>query len=439
MITMRQLLQSYFRFLWIVNMVILLNTTSAFSLFASENDSNIVDLYGQLKIEGNQVVNQKGEAIALRGMSLFWSQWIGKYYNYDCIKWLRDDWKCTVVRAAMGVEGGGYLSNPNTEMKKVKTVIDACIALGIYVIVDWHDHHAHNHQAEAITFFKEIASLYGDNPNVIYEIYNEPEQVSWTDVIKPYAEAVINEIRAIDSDNIIIVGTPTWSQDVDVAAINPLTFENVAYALHFYAATHKQYLRNKAITALNKGVALFVSEYGTCESTGTGIIDYDELGKWYDFMDEHKLSWCNWSIADKDETSAALKSGASATGNWSSSDLSESGILVREKIISRNEPILTSVEKSKRFNDNFKLNMIQNYPNPFNSTTNFQFNISSPQRVRIDIYNILGEKISSLLNMRMQAGIHNILYNSDYLSSGTYYYKYQTENISQLRRMQLMK
>lgn len=347
MINKRQLFQKCILFFWIVNLFILTNTTSAFSLFASENDPKIVDLYGQLKIEGNQVVNQKGEAITLRGMGLFWSQWIGKYYNYDCIKWLRDDWKCTVVRAAMAIESGGYLSNPDTEMKKVKTVIDACIDLSIYVIVDWHDHNAHNHQAEAITFFKEITSLYGDKPNVIYEIYNEPLQISWTNVIKPYSEAVINEIRAIDADNIIIVGTPTWSQDVDVASANPLNFKNIAYGLHFYAATHKQYLRNKALTALNRGVALFVSEYGTCECTGTGIIDYAELEKWFTLMDEHKLSWCNWSIADKDETSAALKPGASATGNWSSSDLSESGALVRKKIISWNEPILTSVKKKK--------------------------------------------------------------------------------------------
>jgi endoglucanase len=423
----------------IVNMIILAHGTSASLLFASEKDARIVDLYGQLQVKGNQLINQKGDSVALRGMSLFWSQWIGKYYNYDCIKWLRDDWKCTVVRAAMAVESDGYLTNPVTEMAKVKTVIDAGIDLGIYVIVDWHDHRAHNHQAEAIAFFKEIASLYGNKPNIIYEIYNEPEQVSWLNAVKPYSEAVVTEIRSIDPDNLIIVGTPTWSQDVDVAAANPLNFENLAYALHFYAATHKQYLRNKALIALGRGLALFVSEYGTCESTGTGIIDYVELGKWFDFMDFYKLSWCNWSIADKNETSAALKSGASATGNWSNSDLSESGTLVREKIISWNRPILTSVQQSKRFNDNLKPDMILNYPNPFNSTTHFQFYIPSYQRVRIDVYNILGEKITSLLDMELHAGVHDISLNSDKLTSGTYLYKYENKNMSQRRAMQLIK
>src|SRR3990172_3859019 len=75
----------------------------------SGNDSTIVERFGLIKTAGNKLVDKNGNPIVLRGMSLFWSQWIGKYYNYDCIKWLRDDWKCTVVRAAMGVESGGYL------------------------------------------------------------------------------------------------------------------------------------------------------------------------------------------------------------------------------------------------------------------------------------------------------------------------------------------
>ncbi len=420
-------------------LIVAVNTSIVFPLQSSETDSKIVDLYGQLRVKGSQIVNQQGDPVALRGMSLFWSQWIGKYYHYDCIKWLRDDWKCTVIRAAMGIESDGYLTNPVLEMNKIKTVIDACIDLGIYVIVDWHDHHAHEHVAEAKSFFKQIATLYGNTPNIIYEIYNEPLQVSWLTVIKPYSETVINEIRAIDSDNLIIVGTPTWSQDVDVAASYPLAFENIAYALHFYAATHKLSLRNKAAKALNKGMALFVSEFGTCESTGTGIIDYSELAKWLEFMDQYKLSWCNWSIADKNETSAALKSGASITGNWSSFDLTESGSLIRQKIISWNEPILTPVDNLNQLKGHLNLDTIQNYPNPFNSTTCFQFSIATPQRVRIEIFNILGEKITSLLGTNMQPGTHHILFRSDDIPSGTYFYKFQTEEVSRLGGMQLVK
>jgi len=300
----------------------------------SNNSSKyrIVDRFGQLRVEGKNIVNQRGEPVSLEGMSMFWSQWIDKYYNYDCINWLRDDWHCEVIRAAMAVSHSGYLMNPEEEMKKITTVIDACIELGIYVIVDWHSHRAESEQEEAINFFSEIARRYGDKPNILYEIYNEPLRVSWDKVVKPYHDAVIAAIRNYDPDNIIIAGTPFWSQNVDEAANNPIDDKNVAYTLHFYAGTHKQWLRDRALLAINKNLALWVTEFGTCESNGSGPIDHGELKTWYDFMEEHNLSWCNWSVSDKKETSAVLLPDANSKGGWSDSMLSESGKLIREKI-----------------------------------------------------------------------------------------------------------
>ena len=433
------LFRTYIHLIIIIPLILTNNTSWASTYFSQENETTIVELYGQLRVEGNQIVNQSGDPIVLRGMSLYWSQWIGKYYNYDCIKWLRDDWKCTVVRAAMAIEDGGYLSNPSVEMEKIKTVIDACIDLGIYVIVDWHDHNAHEHEIQAIEFFQEIATLYGDTPNIIYEIYNEPLQISWAEIVKPYSEAVTEAIRDIDSDNIVLAGTPTWSQDVDSAASNPLDFDNIAYVLHFYASSHGQSLRNKAKTALNQGVAIFVSEFGTPEYTGNGTINYQENELWFNFIEENKLSWCNWSVADISESSAALSSGASATGNWSNSDLSESGEYIRNKIIEGNLPIFTSLNNRNEYDKQSKSFIEQNYPNPFNSSTSFQFYLSSAQQVKIDIYNILGEKVTSLVNRQLHSGNHNVSLHSDNLSSGIYFYKYQTENTIQLGRMQLLK
>jgi endoglucanase len=289
-----------------------------------------VEKYGQLSIRGNQVIDQNGNPVQLKGMSLFWSQEIGKYYNYKVIKWLRDDWNCTLVRAAMGIEYGGYLTHPEIEKQKVDSAINAAIRLGLYILVDWHDHHAQRHTAQSIQFFTEIAQKYGKYPNIIYETYNEPlNNVSWADSIKPYHEAVIKAIRKYDQKNIIVCGTKTWSQDVDEASLNPIKGENIAYALHYYAATHKQDLRNKAEIALKNGAALFVSEYGTVFANGNGAIDYEESKLWWDFCDKYQLSWCCWSICDKKESSAALKPGASATGGWTTDMLNPSGILVR--------------------------------------------------------------------------------------------------------------
>ncbi len=331
-----------------INLILLLFLISILSCNDVNNDvttphfnspKTIVELYGNLKVRGNRIYCKDDTLVVLRGMSLFWSQWGGHFYNENVIKWLRDDWKCTIVRAAIGVENGGYLTNPQIELQKAEIIIKAAIEYGIYVIVDWHDHNAQNHIQQAKEFFKIIAEKYGDKPNIIYEIYNEPLQVSWGNVIKPYAEEVIKIIRQYDPDNLIIVGTPSWSQDVDIAANNPLKDNNVAYSLHFYSSTHRQSLRNKAITALNKNLPLFVTEYGISEASGSGNIDLNEANIWMNFMETNKLSNCNWSIMDKNETSAALIPGANPKGQWKDDELTLSGRVIRNYIISKNSDI----------------------------------------------------------------------------------------------------
>ena len=272
-------------------------------------------------------------------MSLFWSQWIGKYYNRDVVNWLRDDWRCTIVRAAMAVEHGGYLENPEREKQKVTAVVDAAIAAGIYVLIDWHDHNAHQHTKEAQEFFADMARRYGKYPNVIYEPFNEPLQNhSWSRDIKPYHEAVIRSIRPHDPNNLIVCGSRAWSQRVDEVSQDPLKFDNIAYTLHFYATTHKQWLRDTAQTALNNGIALMVTEFGTTEASGDGRIDYEETRKWWEFWKANHISWCNWSVADKAEASAALRPGASERGGWAAAALTASGLFVREEIRRKNGP-----------------------------------------------------------------------------------------------------
>jgi len=301
--------------------------------------STIVELYGQLQVEGNKITDQNGEAISLHGMSLFWSQWIDKYYNKNAIQWLKDDWKCTIIRVPLGVEPDGYLENPIQELNKVKTAVEACIDLGLYVIIDWHDHNAHEHTEDAKIFFKQMAILYGEYPNVIYEIYNEPENCSWSQDVKPYAEEIISAIREHDSDNLITVGSPHWAQDVDIATADPIEDPNLAYSLHFYAAAHKQELRNKAAIALSRGFALFVNEFGICDYTGDGDIDQQSTNEWMNFMDNMKISWCKWSVADKDEGDAVLEENADPDGGWTDNDLKPSGKLIRQLIIDRNQKI----------------------------------------------------------------------------------------------------
>ncbi|MFT2008586.1 glycoside hydrolase family 5 protein [Pontibacter sp. 13R65] len=287
-----------------------------------------VKKHGQLQVEGKQLQDQHGNPVVLRGMSFGWHNFWPRFYNAGTVQWLRKDWNCGVVRAAIGVgPKDSYLEKPEWSIGKAKAVIDAAIKEDMYVIIDWHSHDIHLEEAKK--FFTLMAQTYGKNPHIIYEIFNEPDQESWEEV-KSYAIEVIKAIRAIDPDNIILVGTPHWDQDVHLAADNPITgYGNLMYTLHFYAATHKQELRNRGDYALSKGLPLFISESAGMEASGDGPLNEEEWKKWIDWAEKNKISWVTWSVSDKDETCSVLLPSASSTGGWKEKDLKKSGVLSR--------------------------------------------------------------------------------------------------------------
>ena len=292
-------------------------------------NSQPVKKHGKLKVVGTQLVNEKNQPVVLRGMSFGWHNWWPRFYSAGAVKWLRDDWNCTVVRAAMGIEPDkGYLKDPAGSLQKIKTVIDAAIKNDVYVIIDWHSHNIQLEEAKK--FFIEMATTYGNHPHVIYELFNEPDHETWPQV-KDYSIELIKAIRAIDPDNIILVGSPQWDQSVHLPAEDPITgYSNLMYTLHYYAATHKQWLRDRADAVLKKGLPLFISESAGMEATGNGPLNVDEWNAWISWAESRKVSWITWSVSDKAETCSVLKPSASSEGNWKESDLKESGIRIRE-------------------------------------------------------------------------------------------------------------
>ncbi len=287
--------------------------------------------HGQLSVQGKYLVDKNNEPVMLTGVSYGWHNWWPRFYNEESVNWLASDWGCNVVRAAMGVgPKDSYLDKPDWSKEKIEAVIQGAINSGIYVIIDWHSHEIH--QEEAKQFFAEMAEKYGDSPNVIYEIFNEPVRDSW-ERVKEYSINVIKAIREHDPDNIILVGSPHWDQDIHLVADNPITgYDNLMYTVHFYAATHGKSLRDRSDYALDKGIPIFVSECAGMEASGDGPIDYNAWNAWIDWMVDNKISWVTWSVADKNETCSMMKQSASSTGKWKEKDLKESGIKTREKL-----------------------------------------------------------------------------------------------------------
>ena len=300
-----------------------------------------VSANGQLQVIGTQLCSASGEPIVLRGISTAGIAWFPELATPESMQTLRNEWKTSVFRIAMySFEGDrSYIRNPEWNKTKVCSLIDAAIELDQYVIVDWHilaDGNPQTYQKQAAEFFTYIASKYAGVPNLLYEICNEPNGgVSWSGNIKPYAEAIIPVIREYSPEAVVLVGTPTWSQDVDAAAADPLDFDNVMYSLHFYAGTHKEWLRGKADTALGKGLPLFVTEWGTTDASGNGAVDTASTLEWLSYLDQNQISWCNWSLCNKAESSALLKTSAPTDGTMPDSALTESGKLVKKQLLER--------------------------------------------------------------------------------------------------------
>lgn len=295
-----------------------------------------VSQHGQLSVKNGQLVDKSGKGYQLRGMSTHGLTWFPEFVNESAFKTLRDDWNTNVVRLAMYVDEWGngqcYMGNKSGSLELLEKGVDICIKLDMYVIIDWHvlnPGDPSKYTNEAKSFFETVSKRYAKYPNVIYEICNEPNGgASWSSNIKPYAEKIIPVIRKNAPNSVIIVGTPTWSQEIDKPLSDPLNYKNVMYAFHFYAATHAG-LRSNVENCVAQGLPVFVSEFGTCDASGGGANDFNETQKWLSYFDKQGISYCNWSICNKDETCSVLRPGTSANGNWSESNLTENGKWIR--------------------------------------------------------------------------------------------------------------
>jgi len=256
-----------------------------------------VERHGYLSVQNGKMVDQHGIQPQLRGISFSWSIWEGeKYYNKQVVDWLVDDFKVDLIRLSMAIEPeGGYLQNPKKQEEKIISLIDQGIERGIYVIIDWHDHNANKNQIESEAFFQEMSKRYQHVPNVIYEIWNEPERQTWQE-IKAYSEKIISAIRTYDKKNLIVV-------------------------------------REKAEVALGLGLPLFITEWGVGEANGNGEFNLEKTDKWVHWMEQYKLSWVNWNITDKEETTALLKPGAPVNGGWDTSNLTPAGNYIRTVLL----------------------------------------------------------------------------------------------------------
>lgn len=287
--------------------------------------------HGKLSVKGTDLVDKDGKMYQLKGVSTHGLAWFPDYVNKEAFSDL-NSYGVNAMRLAMYTdEYGGYCNGGDkTQLKNlIDKGVTACDELGMYVIIDWHILHdldPNVYIEDSKAFFEEMSKKYADHDNVIYEICNEPNGGTTWESVKKYAEVIIPIIRKNDKDAVIIVGTPNWSQDVDIASENPITGqENIMYAVHFYASTHKQEIRDKVTKARENGIAIIVSECSITEASGNGSINYDEADKWADMIEDCNLSFFAWNLSNKDEQSSILKPSVTKTSGFTDEDFSETG------------------------------------------------------------------------------------------------------------------
>ncbi len=300
---------------------------------------------GALQVKNSQLCDCYGNPIQLKGISTHGIAWFPDYINEDCFSELQNNWNVNVIRLAMyTAESGGYCTGGDQKALKalIQKGVEYAVKQDLYILIDWHilsDGNPITYKEEAKKFFAEMAEAYADCPNVLYEICNEPNgQVSWAE-IKAYAEEIISVIREKDKDGIIIVGTPNWSQYVDQALANPIINSyNIMYALHFYAATHTQTLRDSMTKAVEEGLPIFVTEFGICDASGNGSIDFEQAKQWVAQMNTYNISYIAWNLSNKNETSAILKSTCQKKNGFEKEDLSEAGKWLYSMFTGQNIP-----------------------------------------------------------------------------------------------------
>ncbi|GAA3130972.1 hypothetical protein GCM10010466_22010 [Planomonospora alba] len=300
-----------------------------------------VAINGKLRVCGVKLCNRYNRPIQLRGMSTHGIQWFPKCYTDASLNALADDWKADLFRISMYVQEGGYETDPAAFTEQVNKYVDMATARGLYAIIDFHTltpGDPNHNLARAKTFFASVAARNADKDNVIYEIANEPNGVSWAS-IKSYAEQVIPVIRAADPDAVVIVGTRAWSSlgvsegsnETEIVN-NPVDADNIMYAFHFYAASHKDDYRAVVSRAAAK-LPLFVSEFGTVTASGNGQVDLASTAAWLDMLDQLKIGYANWTYSDAPESSAAFKPGTCAGGTFAGTGvLNPSGVYIRDRI-----------------------------------------------------------------------------------------------------------
>ncbi|MBU2493301.1 MAG: T9SS type A sorting domain-containing protein [Bacteroidetes bacterium] len=161
--------------------------------------------------------------------------------------------------------------------------------------------------------------------------------------------------------------------------------------------------------------------YNDIQVQGYGI---DENSIQVKYWSDQTNSWEQINNAVLDKTNNTINFPISSASNF--------------VILTADQTQVTGVEEnSNSIVNDFRLE--QNYPNPFNPSTQIEFVLNNSSNVKLNIYNALGQLITTLINSNLEAGAHSVKFDATGLSSGIYFYQLQADGVNLVKKMNLMK
>jgi endoglucanase len=271
--------------------------------------------HGVLSKSGTSIVDENGDTVWLRGVGLHNLLVYSNLHSYEsllCLKYYGVNTIRLSAYPARITESGkytnlGYIEAENAMKAHMCRIIDRCIQLGIYVIVDWHCMRGSKyvqknnfilHEEEGLKFFDFFSKKYADNANVIYEFTNEPGRVDIAQLVEFIKKARTIVLQNCNYTPIMVTGIID-AESVGTA-IETVYNELVDNEITDVFLSPHRYIGNPTSTydsCISQGIPIFVTEWGL-----TGLIDpaAAEILAWHK---ENNVACINWKFTDQWEYS----------------------------------------------------------------------------------------------------------------------------------------
>ncbi len=190
----------------------------------------------------------------------------------------------------------GYFFNQDDYINRyLKPAVDECIKHGYYVVLDLHyisSYDASLRDDKLVPFWLKMATIYKNNPSILFEIFNEPVTPNnWDDWVAVVAQPLVDAIREIATENIIIVGGPWYNQNIAGVLFKPVVGNNITYSAHIYPQTPSSWEKNYG--AIADKYPLFITEWGYDSSGANPVVGTTQsFGQpFMNWMYNRNLSW----------------------------------------------------------------------------------------------------------------------------------------------------